>query len=120
KIRLLPIAVAAALAGCTTNKPEPAPAPAPAPTTANRGTNPVPGQGTPPGGAQDTAGRALGGVGGPPPAAAPRPYNRVITSEAKTRRGLFITHRVCDCLYCEIRAKDLTNDQLIVVRYARS
>jgi hypothetical protein len=119
KIRLLPVAAAAALAGCGANKPEPAPAPVPSQTTANRGAFPVPGQGTPAGGAQDTAGRALGGAGGPP-AAAPRPYNRVITSEAKTRRGLFSTHRVGDRLYFEIPAKELNKDQLIVGRYARA
>jgi hypothetical protein len=118
KIRLLPVAVAAALAGCGANKPEPAPAPAPAQNTANRGSFPVPGQGAP-AGAQDTAGRALGGAGGPA-ATAPRPYNRVITSEAKTRRGLFATHRVGDRLYFEIPAKELNKDQLIVGRYARA
>ncbi len=29
----------------------------------------------------------------------PRPYNRVITAQAKTRRGLFAVHRVGDKLY---------------------
>ncbi|MEP6732941.1 MAG: DUF5117 domain-containing protein, partial [bacterium] len=119
KIRFLPVAVTAAFVGCGGHNPEPAPTPAPTQTTANRGSAPVPGQGTPPGGAQDTAGRALGGAGGPP-AAAPRPYNRVITGEAKTRRGLFATHRVGDRLYFEIPAKELNKDQLIVGRYARA
>ena len=86
--------------------------------TAARPTNGVP-QGIPSGAPQDTAGRALGGAGGPP-AAAPRPYNRVITSEAKTRRGLFSTHRVGDRLYFEIPARELNKDQLIVGRYARA
>ena len=117
KIRLLPVAAAVALVGCGANKP--APAPAPEQNTANRGAFPVPGQGAPAGGAQDTAGRALGGAGGPP-AAAPRPYNRVITSEAKTRRGLFSTHRVGDRLYFEIPARELNKDELIVGRYARA
>ena len=117
KIRLLSVAAAVALVGCGANKP--APAPAPEQNTANRGAFPVPGQGAPAGGAQDTAGRALGGAGGPP-AAAPRPYNRVITSEAKTRRGLFSTHRVGDRLYFEIPARELNKDELIVGRYARA
>ncbi len=86
--------------------------------TAARPTNGVP-QGFPTGASQDTAGRALGGAGGPP-AAAPRPYNRVITSEAKTRRGLFSTHRVGDRLYFEIPARELNKDQLIVGRFARA
>ena len=85
---------------------------------AARPTNGVP-QGIPSGAPQDTAGRALGGAGGPP-AAAPRPYSRVITSEAKTRRGLFSTHRVGDRLYFEIPARELNKDQLIVGRYARA
>ena len=120
KIRLVPIATAAILVGCAGSQPEPAPAPAPV-----QSTTPAPnrGGGAPqnPGGApqQDTAGRALGGAGGPP-AAAPRPYNRVITSEAKTRRGLFATHRVGDRLYFEIPTKELGKDQLVVGRYARA
>jgi hypothetical protein len=117
KIRLLSIAMFAAGAGCAGSTPAPEPAPAPAPTAA-RPANGVP-QGLPGGAPQDTAGRALGGAGGPP-AAAPRPYNRVITSEAKTRRGLFSTHRVGDHLYFEIPAKELNKDQLIVGRYARA
>ena len=120
KIRLLPIAAAAAIVACAGSNPEPAPAPAP--QTANRTaptgtpTQPTPGQ--PPVG--DTAGRALGGAGGPPPAAAPRPYNRVITSEAKTRRGMFSAHRVGDRLYFEIPSKELNKDMLIVGRFARA
>ena len=120
KIYFLPLAAAAAIAGCAGSKPEPAPAPATLPgPTANRPPNGFP-QGGPPGGAQqDTAGRAPGGAGAPP-VAAPRPYNRVITSEARTRRGLFSTHRVGDRLYFEIPARELNKDQLIVGRYARA
>ncbi|MEP7002003.1 MAG: zinc-dependent metalloprotease [bacterium] len=118
KIRLLPIAAAAAFAGCAGGQPETAPSPTPQPnTTATRPANGAP-QGAP-GTPQDTAGRALGGAGGPP-AAAPRPYNRVITGEAKTRRGLFSTHRVGDRLYFEIPSRELNKDQLIVGRYARA
>ena len=120
KIRLLPIAAAAAIAGCGGSQPAPAPAPAPQQSpTANRPANGLPQGGNPNAAPQDTAGRALGGAGGPP-AAAPRPYNRVITSEAKTRRGLFSTHRVGDRLYFEIPSKELNKDQLIVGRYARA
>jgi hypothetical protein len=115
KIRLLPIAVGAAMAGCATHKPEPAPAPTPTPQqTATAGR--AGGAGQAPAGQDTTAGR---GAGAPTPAA-PRPYNRVITSEAKTRRGLFVTHRVGDRLYFEIPAKELNRDQLIVGRYSRA
>ena len=119
KIRFLPIAAAAAIAACGS---QPQPASAPAPRQAPPGGRA--GNGTPQGGSpdatpQDTAGRALGGAGGPA-ATAPRPYNRVITSEAKTRRGLFSTHRVGDKLYFEIPARELNTDELIVGRYARA
>src|SRR5205823_7310349 len=39
--------------------------------------------------------------------AQPRPYNRVITRDAKTRRGMFAVHRVNDKLYFEIPRKEL-------------
>ncbi len=115
--RLLPLATVVALAGCA-NKPEPLTAPAP---QQNAGvTRPaVPQQGgTPPAGTQDTTNRA--GAPTPGAAPAPRPYNRVITSEAKTRRGMFAAHRVGDRLYFEIPSKELNRDMLIVGRYARA
>ncbi|HEX9483073.1 MAG TPA: DUF5117 domain-containing protein, partial [Gemmatimonadaceae bacterium] len=116
KIRLLSIAASAALAACASSQPEPATAPTPQTTTARVSFGGVP-QGAP---AQDTAGRAAGAGGAVPSPAAPRPYNRVITSEAKTRRGLFITHRLGDRLYFEIPAKELSKDELVVGRYARA
>ncbi|MEO7360480.1 MAG: DUF5117 domain-containing protein, partial [Gemmatimonadaceae bacterium] len=85
-----------------------APAPATTPTPARPGAAPAPG---------DSAG--TGGVrGGPTAPAAPRPYNRVITAAAITRRGMFNAHRVGDRLYFEIPNKELNKDQLIVGRYA--
>ena len=50
----------------------------------------------------------------------PRPYERVITGEARTRRGLFAVHRVGDRLYFEIPARELNKDMLVVGRYARA
>ena len=87
KNRLIPIAAAVALAGCAGKTPAPSTA-----ATPNRQQAPAQ---RPNGVAagQDTTGR--GGAGGPG-AAAPRPYNRVITAEAKTRRGMFLTHQVGD------------------------
>jgi Met-zincin/Domain of unknown function (DUF5117)/Domain of unknown function (DUF5118) len=108
------MAAAVAMAGCTGNTPAPAPAPSPAGgvrTAAGPGAN-APANG-------DSAGRP----GGPPSGTAsapPRPYNRVITSEAKTRRGMFSAHRVGDRLYFEIPTKELNKDMLIVGRYARA
>ena len=49
-----------------------------------------------------------------------RPYVRVITRDAKTRRGLFITHRVGEKLYFEIPRRELNRDLLLVGRLARS
>ena len=118
KLALLPIAVAAALAGCAGTTPAPAPVPAPTPAASvTRPANGLPQNGPPGGATADSAGRP--GAGGPP-TSAPRPYNRVITSDAKTRRGLFSTHRVGDKLYFEIPANELNKDQLIVGRYARA
>jgi len=60
------------------------------------------------------------GAGARLPAAAPRPYNRVITAEAQTRRGMFAVHRVGDRLFFEIPRKELSRDMLLVGRYARA
>jgi hypothetical protein len=58
--------------------------------------------------------------GGAGAAARPRPYNRVITAEAKTRRGLFNIHQLNDRTYFEIPARELGKDMLIVGRFARA
>src|SRR5688572_12296064 len=50
----------------------------------------------------------------------PRPYDRVITSEAKSKAGLFTTHRVGERLYYEIPAKENGKEMLIVRRLARA
>lgn len=49
-----------------------------------------------------------------------RAYSRVITRDAKTRRGLFITHRVGEKLLFEIPRSELNRDLLLVGRLARS
>lgn len=56
---------------------------------------------------------------GPSPAR-PRPYSRVITSEARTVSGMFKVHRVGDRLYFEIPRRELSKDQLAIGRYARA
>src|SRR5262245_55245052 len=94
--RLTRLVLLALAVACS--KPAPAPAPAPAPQPQANvprpgPTNPVtPGQGAP--GAQDTTQRQANFPTLPP--GQPRPYNRVITAEARTRRGMFAVHRISD------------------------
>ncbi|HEV2641679.1 MAG TPA: zinc-dependent metalloprotease [Candidatus Elarobacter sp.] len=98
------------LAGCQHPAPTPAPAPA-----AGAG-RPAAGA---PAGAVSAAGdsTATRGATGSP---SPRPYNRVITPDAITRRGMFAVHRVGDKLYFEIPSHELKTDMLVVGRYARA
>jgi hypothetical protein len=49
-----------------------------------------------------------------------RPYDRVITRDAKTRRGLFSVHHVGEKLFFEIPRRELNRDMLLVGRLARS
>ena len=72
------------------------------------------------GGTQDSsAGRQGGGGGGPAADPQPRPYNRVITAQAKTRDGLFKTHRIGSRLYFEIPRVGLNRELLLVPRASR-
>ncbi|MGH7679486.1 MAG: zinc-dependent metalloprotease, partial [Gemmatimonadaceae bacterium] len=64
-----------------------------------------------------TAGRGPAAAGAP---RAPRPYDRVITSDARTKRGLMIVHRVGDRLFFEIPRREIGKDQLLIGRYARA
>jgi hypothetical protein len=52
--------------------------------------------------------------------AQPRPYSRVITRDARTRRGMFAVHRVNEKLYFEIPKNELSKDMLLVGRYSRA
>ena len=49
----------------------------------------------------------------------PRPYNRVITAQAKSRDGLFKVHRIGSRLYFEIPRVALNKEMLLVPRAAR-
>jgi hypothetical protein len=73
-------------------------------------------------GGEPTSARSGDSAGGAATARAPspRPYGRVITSQAQTRRGLFAVHRVDDKLFFEIPRKELNKDMLLVGRYARA
>jgi hypothetical protein len=101
-----------AIAACT--KPEPAPAPAPAPAEAPA-ARPV---FAPP--QEPAAGDSSGGFGRGLTPARPRPYNRVITGEARTRRGMFAVHRVGDRLYFEIPSREIGKDELLIGRFTRA
>jgi hypothetical protein len=57
------------------------------------------------------------------PAATPsrlRPYDQVITADAKTKRGLMVVHLVGDRLLFEIPRRELGKDQLLVGRVSRA
>ncbi|MFL5539699.1 MAG: zinc-dependent metalloprotease [Longimicrobiaceae bacterium] len=104
------------LAGCTQNPPPAAPRTAgngPA-AQAARGGGPARTGGAPgmAAGASDTTGPTGGG------AARPRPYARVITSDARTHRGMFAVHQVGEKLYFEIPSRELNKDMLAVGRFA--
>ena len=106
-------ATAALAAGCAHNAPEPASAPAPAPATQSPTRPGAPGN-------VASAERDSNARGGATAEPKPKPYRRVITSEAKTVRGLFAVHRVGSKLYFEIPARELDKDMLLVGRYARA
>jgi hypothetical protein len=108
----LPLFAAAIVVASCTNRPavEPAPAPAPEPAV----------QRAQAGEQEDDSGSGGGGGGRGLTPARPRAYNRVITSQAQTRRGMFTVHRIGDRLYFEIPARELGKDQLIVGRYTRA
>jgi hypothetical protein len=97
---VLPALVLAFTAACS-RAPEPRTSPTPQRSA----------QGAPEGGRGDST------RGAP---AQPRPYNRVITREARTRRGMFAVHRVNDKLYFEIPARELNKDMLMVGRFSRA
>jgi hypothetical protein len=48
----------------------------------------------------------------------PRPYARVVTSGARTERGLFLTHRIGDRVLFEIPRAELGQEQIVLVRTA--
>jgi len=60
--------------------------------------------------AADSAARAIG----------LKPYNKVVTSAARTTNGLFRTHRLSDTLYFEIPRRELNRALLLVGRFARA
>ncbi len=95
-----------ALTAIAASAQEPAPAP-PAPQPDQAPTTPAQTPPTP----------QAGGPGGAP---AIRPYDRVITKEAKSDEGLFAVHRIGDRLFYEIPAAQLGKEFLWVSQIART
>jgi len=94
-----------ALAAVSAIAQEPPPTPAPQPEQ----TPPAPAQ-TPP----------TPPAGGPAATPVIRPYDRVITKEAKSDEGLFTVHRIGDRLYYEIPTAQLNQEFLWVSQIART
>ena len=73
---------------------------------------------TPPaGGGQE---QPQGPVGRPTPSTDPRPYDRVITKEAKTDDGIFKIHTIKDKVYYEIPKSELDKEFLWVSQIAKT
>ncbi|HSJ64767.1 MAG TPA: zinc-dependent metalloprotease [Gemmatimonadaceae bacterium] len=104
------LAAAIVVASCA-RQPQPTTEPSPAPQRAAGAGQQAPG------GAQ-AGGDSAAGPRRPEPR--PQPYNRVVTRDAKTRRGMFNVHIVGSRLLFEIPAKELGKDMLVVGRYARA
>ncbi|MES2123895.1 MAG: DUF5118 domain-containing protein, partial [Gemmatimonadota bacterium] len=107
------IALAFAVLAChPAAKPAAAPAPATTPTAQRPAGAPTPST-------DSTRSRPGGGPGaGAEPT--PQSYAKVITSEAKTKSGLFKAHRVGAKLYFEIPRSELDRDQLLVTEIAKT
>ncbi|HXI24505.1 MAG TPA: zinc-dependent metalloprotease [Pyrinomonadaceae bacterium] len=55
-----------------------------------------------------------------PPSQDPQPYDKVITKDAKSKKGIFTVHQVKDKYYYEIPKKELDKDFLWVTQIART
>ncbi len=53
-------------------------------------------------------------------AAGLKPYSKIVTSAARTRDGMFKTHRLGDTLLFEIPKRELNKEMLLVGRFARA
>ena len=114
-------ALAALLVGsaCSQN-PAPSPSPGPTSNTAQRTTGPARTDSAGTEGAARQGGQGGQGAGGQLPEPNPRPYARVVTREARTRDGLFKTHRLNNRLLFEIPRKELDKDILLVSEIAKT
>lgn len=55
-----------------------------------------------------------------PPSAEPQPYEKVITKDAKSKKGIFTVHQVKDKYYYEIPKKEFNKEFLWVAQIART
>src|ERR1035441_9253777 len=55
-----------------------------------------------------------------PPSQDPQPYDKVITKEAKTKKGLFLVHQIKDKFYYEIPKAELNKEFLWNSQIART
>ncbi|HSW28092.1 MAG TPA: zinc-dependent metalloprotease [Longimicrobiales bacterium] len=104
------LALLVAAPGCSTAGSAPAPSPAGPRAGTSSGTS----SGTPSG----TPAARPGGQAAAEPS--PQPYDRVVTSEAVTRDGLFKVHRIGAKLLFEIPRAQLDKDQLLVTEIAKT
>src|SRR5690349_15464823 len=113
----------AAMTGCSHAAPKPRNAPAPTNPAASSQTTAAsdttrPGAGGAP--AQPPGGQTPQGPGAPAADPVPRPYGRVVTPNAKTRAGLFKTHRIGSRLLFELPPAVMNKDILVVPRVAKA
>ena len=66
-----------------------------------------------------TPGGARPGAGGPP-STDPQPYDKVITKDAKTKKGVFAVHQVKDKFYYEIPKSEFGKEYLWVAQIAKT
>lgn len=71
-------------------------------------------------GAPPAAGQERPGGGRPDQSAEPRPYDRVITKDAKSDKGVFTVHRLRDRVFYEIPKSELGKEFLWVNQIART
>ena len=71
----------------------------------------------PAGGAQE---QPQGPIGRPTPSTDPKPYDRVITKDAKTDEGVFKVHTIKDKVYYEIPKSELNKEFLWVSQIAKT
>ena len=75
---------------------------------------------TPPAGGGQEQPQGPGPAGRPTPSTDPRPYDRVITKEAKTDEGVFKVHTIKDKVYYEIPKSELDKEFLWVSQIAKT
>ncbi|MGD0771846.1 MAG: zinc-dependent metalloprotease [Candidatus Solibacter sp.] len=74
----------------------------------------------PPAQAGATGGAAAARPGVTPPSQDPQPYEKVITKEAKTKKGIFLVHQIKDKFYYEIPKTELNKEFLWNSQIART